>query len=93
MNYLQLSDAPWLTLLVLSPIAGLLLVMLAGALRLDDRVVKLGATRECPQSPCDTVAIDCERKVVCLTWRASLRVQGRVQALQWIKIQPAGRPA
>ena len=44
MNYLQLSDAPWLTLLVLSPIAGLLLVMLAGALRLYDRVVKLGAT-------------------------------------------------
>src|SRR6266545_2095570 len=44
MNYLQLSDGPWLTLLVLSPIAGLLLVMLAGALRLDDRVVKLGAT-------------------------------------------------
>src|SRR5215212_9867800 len=44
MNYLQLSDGPWLTLLVLSPIAGLLLVMLAGAMRLDDRVVKLGAT-------------------------------------------------
>ena len=44
MNYLQLSDAPWLTLLVLSPIAGLLLVVLAGAMRLDDRVVKLGAT-------------------------------------------------
>ncbi len=43
MNYLQLSDAPWLTLLVLSPLAGLLLVILAGALRLDDRVVKLGA--------------------------------------------------
>jgi NADH-quinone oxidoreductase subunit M len=44
MNYLQFSDGPWLTLLVLSPIAGLLLVMLAGALRLDDRLVKLGAT-------------------------------------------------
>ena len=44
MNYLQLSDTPWLTLLVLSPIVGLLLVMLAGALRLDDRLVKLGAT-------------------------------------------------
>ncbi|HEY3232071.1 MAG TPA: NADH-quinone oxidoreductase subunit M [Roseiflexaceae bacterium] len=43
-NYLIPSDGPWLTLLVLSPIAGLLLVALAGALRLDDRLVKLGAT-------------------------------------------------
>jgi NADH-quinone oxidoreductase subunit M len=42
-NYLIPSDGPWLTLLVLSPIAGLLLVALAGALRLDDRLVKLGA--------------------------------------------------
>ncbi|HJZ48434.1 MAG TPA: NADH-quinone oxidoreductase subunit M, partial [Roseiflexaceae bacterium] len=44
MNYLQLSDGPWLTLLVLSPLAGMLLVALAGALRLDDRLVKLGAS-------------------------------------------------
>ena len=44
MNYLQFSDGPWLTLLVLSPIAGLLLVALGGALRLDDRLVKVGAT-------------------------------------------------
>ena len=44
MNYLQFSDAPWLTLLVLSPIIGLLLVALAGAMRVDDRVVKMGAT-------------------------------------------------
>jgi NADH-quinone oxidoreductase subunit M len=43
MNYLQFSDGPWLTLLVLSPLVGLLLVVLAGALRLDDRIVKLGA--------------------------------------------------
>jgi NADH-quinone oxidoreductase subunit M len=43
-SYLQASDGPWLTLLVLSPIAGLLLVVLAGALRLDDRLVKIGAT-------------------------------------------------
>jgi NADH-quinone oxidoreductase subunit M len=42
-NYLIPSDGPWLTLLVLSPIAGLLLVALAGALRLEDRLVKLGA--------------------------------------------------
>src|SRR6266487_3720980 len=38
-NYLIPSDGPWLTLLVLSPIAGMLLVALAGALRLDDRLV------------------------------------------------------
>jgi NADH-quinone oxidoreductase subunit M len=44
MNYLQMSDGPWLTLLVLSPLAGMLLVALAGALRLDDRLVKIGAT-------------------------------------------------
>jgi len=44
MNYLQLSDGPWLTLLVLSPIVGLLLVVLAGALRLDDRLVKVVST-------------------------------------------------
>src|SRR6266545_5139103 len=44
MNYLQLSNGPWLTLLVLSPVVGLLLVALAGALRLDDRLVKIAAT-------------------------------------------------
>lgn len=44
MNYLQFSDGPWLTFLVLSPVIGALLVALAGALRLDDRLVKLGAT-------------------------------------------------
>jgi NADH-quinone oxidoreductase subunit M len=35
---------PWLTLLLLSPLLGVLLVGLAGLLRLDDRVVRLGAT-------------------------------------------------
>jgi NADH-quinone oxidoreductase subunit M len=35
---------PWLTLLMLSPLAGMLLVGLAGWLRLDDRMVRLGAT-------------------------------------------------
>ncbi|MBS1968597.1 MAG: NADH-quinone oxidoreductase subunit M [Chloroflexi bacterium SZAS-1] len=44
MNYLQFSDGPWLTFLVLSPVVGALLVALSGALRLDDRLVKLGAT-------------------------------------------------
>lgn len=44
MNYLQFSDMPWLTMLVLSPVVGLVLVALAGALRLDDRLVKVGAT-------------------------------------------------
>jgi NADH-quinone oxidoreductase subunit M len=44
MDYLQLSDGPWLTLLVLSPLVGMLLVALAGALRLNDQTVKIGAT-------------------------------------------------
>jgi NADH-quinone oxidoreductase subunit M len=44
MNYLQMSDGPWLTFLVLSPVVGALLVALAGAMRLDDRLVKVGAT-------------------------------------------------
>jgi NADH-quinone oxidoreductase subunit M len=35
---------PWLTFLLLAPLVGLLLVGLAGALRLDDRTVKLGVT-------------------------------------------------
>ncbi|WP_129626292.1 complex I subunit 4 family protein [Candidatus Oscillochloris fontis] len=33
---------PWLTLLLLTPLLGMALVGLAGALRLDDRIVKLG---------------------------------------------------
>ncbi len=44
MNYIQMGDGPWLTLLVLSPVAGALLVALAGWLKLDDRLVKTGAT-------------------------------------------------
>lgn len=44
MSYIQLSDGPWLTFLVLSPVVGALLVALAGWLKLDDRLVKLGAT-------------------------------------------------
>jgi NADH-quinone oxidoreductase subunit M len=36
------GGTPWLTLLLLTPLLGMLLVGLAGALRLDDRVVKAG---------------------------------------------------
>lgn len=35
---------PWLTLLILSPLVGILLVGLATLLRLDDRLVRLGVT-------------------------------------------------
>ncbi|PDV96700.1 complex I subunit 4 family protein [Candidatus Chloroploca asiatica] len=35
---------PWLTLLLLSPLLGIALVGLAGWLRMDDRLVRLGAT-------------------------------------------------
>ncbi|EFO79260.1 proton-translocating NADH-quinone oxidoreductase, chain M [Oscillochloris trichoides DG-6] len=33
---------PWLTLLLLTPLLGMVLVGIAGAMRLDDRIVKLG---------------------------------------------------
>ncbi|HWQ11931.1 MAG TPA: NADH-quinone oxidoreductase subunit M [Roseiflexaceae bacterium] len=42
-SYLELSAVPWLTLLILAPLAGVLLVALAALLRLDDRIVKVGA--------------------------------------------------
>jgi NADH-quinone oxidoreductase subunit M len=38
------DGVPWLTLLLLSPLVGALLVGLAGALRWDDRIVRIGAT-------------------------------------------------
>jgi NADH-quinone oxidoreductase subunit M len=38
------DGVPWLTLLLLSPVVGMLLVGLAAALRLDDRLVRFGAT-------------------------------------------------
>jgi len=38
------DGVPWLTLLLLSPLLGVLLVGMAAAWRLDDRTVKLGAT-------------------------------------------------
>jgi NADH-quinone oxidoreductase subunit M len=44
MPYLAYSDGAWLTFLVLSPVVGALLVALGGALRLEDRVVKVSAT-------------------------------------------------
>ncbi len=44
MDYLRISEFPWLTLLVLTPLLGMVLVGLAGWLRLDDRLVKLGVT-------------------------------------------------
>jgi NADH:ubiquinone oxidoreductase subunit 4 (subunit M) len=44
MTYLAYASTPWLTLLILSPLVGLALTALAGALRLDDRTVIIGAT-------------------------------------------------
>jgi NADH-quinone oxidoreductase subunit M len=38
------DGVPWLTLLLLSPLLGALLIGLAGALRWDDRIVRIGAT-------------------------------------------------
>ncbi|HEX5691055.1 MAG TPA: NADH-quinone oxidoreductase subunit M [Roseiflexaceae bacterium] len=44
MPYLSFSDGAWLSFLVLSPVVGALLVALGGAMRMEDRVVKLAAT-------------------------------------------------
>lgn len=44
MSYLNTSTIPWLTLLFLTPLAGMLLVGLAAAMRMDNRLVKIGAT-------------------------------------------------
>src|SRR5262245_48155408 len=41
MPYLALSDGAWLTLLVLSPVAGAILIAILGAARADDRLVKV----------------------------------------------------
>jgi hypothetical protein len=50
-------------------------------------VAKILGDRETPQAVCDTVAIDMERRTLGLVWRASLVVQGRVDGIQWIKVQ------
>lgn len=52
-------------------------------------VVNLAGRRETPACPCDTMALDCERETVSLTWRASLDVQGQVPGIYWIKIEQA----
>jgi NADH-quinone oxidoreductase subunit M len=44
MPYMQTAEFPWLTTLILLPLVGMLLVGVAGALRLPDRLVKHGAT-------------------------------------------------
>ena len=43
MDYLRLSNGPWLTLLWLTPLVGMLLIGVGGLLRLDDRLIKRGA--------------------------------------------------
>ena len=48
--------------------------------------VLLGGQRETPPAPCDTVSIDCERGRLSLTWRATVDVHGRIDALHWLKI-------
>lgn len=55
-------------------------------------VVKVGAARETPLCPCDTVSIECEQKRLVLVWRARLDVHGRIPSVQWIKVQQAGGP-
>jgi NADH-quinone oxidoreductase subunit M len=43
MGYLALTTTPWLTLMVFAPLIGALLALLAGPLRIDDRLVRIGA--------------------------------------------------
>ncbi|AGC49032.1 hypothetical protein MYSTI_07760 [Myxococcus stipitatus DSM 14675] len=52
-------------------------------------IIKLGAARETPPCLCDTVHIDCERKLLTLVWRARWGVHGRVPSLHWVKVQLA----
>ncbi|ATB51273.1 hypothetical protein MYMAC_006931 [Corallococcus macrosporus DSM 14697] len=56
---------------------------------LPEVVVKLGAARETPPCRCDTVHIDCERKLLTLVWRARCGIHGRVPSLHWVKVQLA----
>src|SRR5689334_5082940 len=44
MPYLSFSDGPWLTLLVLTPVIGAILIAIMGAARVDDRLVKTLST-------------------------------------------------
>ncbi len=53
-------------------------------------VIKVGAERQTPPCPCDTVIIDCERKRLMLTWRARWVIHGRVPKVHWAKVQLAG---
>jgi hypothetical protein len=50
-------------------------------------VIRVLGQRETPPVRCDTLTIDMEKRNLCLLWRASLVVQGRVDAIQWIKVQ------
>jgi hypothetical protein len=51
-------------------------------------VVRVLGDRETPAALCDTLAIDMEKRTLCLVWRASLVVQGRVDGIHWIKVEP-----
>jgi len=65
-----------------------------GALRCEipevrpEVVIRVLGEREAPPTVCDTLAIDMERRTLCLVWRASMVVQGRVDGIHWIKVQP-----
>lgn len=51
-------------------------------------VVRILEQRETPAALCDTLTIDMEKRTLCMVWRASLVVQGRVDGIMWIKVQP-----
>jgi hypothetical protein len=53
-------------------------------------VVRVGDQRLVPACACDTLVIDADRRTLSQVWRSRLPIQGRLAALQWVKVQLAG---
>jgi hypothetical protein len=54
-------------------------------------IVRVAGERDTPPLSCDTLAIDAKAQTFSLLARATLRVHGRVPAIQWIKVQERAR--
>jgi hypothetical protein len=50
-------------------------------------VVRLGAERLEPELVCDTLVIDADRAVFTLVWRGTVAVHGRLDELEWVKVE------
>ncbi len=51
-----------------------------------EALARIGAVDERVAMACDTVLLDCERKLLALTWRGSTVVHGRVPRVRWIRV-------